>query len=95
MRGFIKGEHIFNIFSAVYWGGQIGILSVLGGTRPPQRMRGYALTDQPPLTTVQLLQHGIIGLIRDGDESAYRREVEQLALWCGRNNLELNSLKTV
>ena len=34
-------------------------------------------------------------LIRDDDESAYRREVEQLALWCGRNNLELNTLKTV
>ncbi|KAK0148957.1 putative RNA-directed DNA polymerase from transposon BS [Merluccius polli] len=37
----------------------------------------------------------VIGLIRDGDESAYRREVEQLALWCGQNNLELNKLKTV
>jgi hypothetical protein len=24
----------------------------------------------------------VIGLIRDGDESAYRREVDQLALWC-------------
>src|SRR4029434_3171135 len=35
-----------------------------------------------------------IGLIRD-DESAYRREVDQLVLWCGRNNLELNTLKTV
>ena len=37
----------------------------------------------------------IIGLIRDGDESAYRREVEHLALWRSRYNLELNSLKTV
>ena len=37
----------------------------------------------------------VIGLIRDGDESAYRREVEQLVLWCGQNNLELNTLKTV
>ena len=37
----------------------------------------------------------IIGLIRDGDESSYRQEVEQLALWCGQNNLELNTLKTV
>ena len=37
----------------------------------------------------------VIGLIRDDDESAYRREVEQLVLWCGRNNLELNTLKTV
>ncbi|KAI3364298.1 hypothetical protein L3Q82_010820, partial [Scortum barcoo] len=37
----------------------------------------------------------VISLIWDGDESAYRREVEQLALWCGQNNLELNTLKTV
>src|SRR4029434_10005831 len=37
----------------------------------------------------------VIGLIRDDDESVYRREVEQLVLWCGRNNLELNMLKTV
>ncbi|KAK2894332.1 hypothetical protein Q8A73_016816 [Channa argus] len=37
----------------------------------------------------------LIGLIQDGDESAYRLEVEQLAVWCGLNNLELNTLKTV
>ncbi|KAK3508499.1 hypothetical protein QTP70_031355 [Hemibagrus guttatus] len=37
----------------------------------------------------------IIGLIQDGDESAYRQEVEQLAAWCSLNNLELNTLKTV
>ncbi|KAK3553780.1 hypothetical protein QTP70_010326 [Hemibagrus guttatus] len=37
----------------------------------------------------------VIGLIQDGDESAYRREVEQLAAWCSLNNLELNTLKTV
>ncbi|KAI3372935.1 hypothetical protein L3Q82_022731, partial [Scortum barcoo] len=37
----------------------------------------------------------VISLIRDGDESAYRQEVEQLAFWCGQNNLELNMLKTV
>ncbi|KAI3365834.1 hypothetical protein L3Q82_000719 [Scortum barcoo] len=37
----------------------------------------------------------VIGLIQDGDESAYRREVEQLVLWCSQNNLELNTLKTV
>ncbi len=36
-----------------------------------------------------------IGLIKDGDESAYRQEVEQLAVWCSLNNLELNTLKTV
>ncbi len=37
----------------------------------------------------------VIGLIKDGDESAYRQEVEQLAVWCSLNNLELNTLKTV
>src|SRR4029434_4550185 len=37
----------------------------------------------------------VICLIRDDDESAYRREVDQLVLWCGLNNLELNTLKTV
>ncbi|KAK3548220.1 hypothetical protein QTP70_005157 [Hemibagrus guttatus] len=34
-------------------------------------------------------------LIQDGDESAYRQEIEQLAAWCSLNNLELNTLKTV
>ncbi|KAK3555538.1 hypothetical protein QTP86_021797, partial [Hemibagrus guttatus] len=37
----------------------------------------------------------VIGLIQDGDESAYRQEIEQLAAWCSRNNLELNTLKRV
>ncbi|KAK3562131.1 hypothetical protein QTP86_030129 [Hemibagrus guttatus] len=37
----------------------------------------------------------VIGLLQDGDESAYRQEIEQLAAWCSRNNLELNTLKTV
>ncbi|MCI4392536.1 hypothetical protein PGIGA_G00147050 [Pangasianodon gigas] len=37
----------------------------------------------------------VIGLIQDGDESAYRQEVEQLAVWCSHNNLELHTLKTV
>ncbi len=37
----------------------------------------------------------IIGLIQDGDESAYRQEVKELAVWCSLNNLELNTLKTV
>ncbi|KAL0168533.1 hypothetical protein M9458_036755, partial [Cirrhinus mrigala] len=37
----------------------------------------------------------LIGLIQDGEESAYRQEVEQLAVWCSLNNLELNMLKTV
>ncbi len=33
----------------------------------------------------------VIGLIKDDDESAYRQEVEQLAVWCSLNNLELNT----
>ncbi|KAK3572881.1 hypothetical protein QTP86_009528, partial [Hemibagrus guttatus] len=37
----------------------------------------------------------VIGLISDGDKSAYRQEVEQLAVWCSLNNLELNTLKPV
>ncbi len=37
----------------------------------------------------------LMGLIQDGDESAYRQEVKELAVWCRLNNLELNMLKTV
>lgn len=37
----------------------------------------------------------VICLIQDGDESAYRREMEQLALWCCQNNLEPNTLRVV
>ncbi len=37
----------------------------------------------------------VIALIQEGDESAYRQEVEQLAIWCSLNNQELNMLKTV
>ncbi len=37
----------------------------------------------------------VIGFIQDSDKSAYRQEVEHLAVWCSLNNLELNMLKTV
>ncbi len=37
----------------------------------------------------------VIGLIKNGNESASRQEVEQLAVWCSLNNLVLNTLKTV
>ena len=37
----------------------------------------------------------LVGLIKGNDESAYRQEVSHLAVWCARNNLELNSKKTV
>ncbi|XP_061621036.1 uncharacterized protein LOC133473361 isoform X1 [Phyllopteryx taeniolatus] len=50
-------------------------------------------------TAVKLLKFAddttVIGLFKDGDESAYRQEVERLELWCGRHNLELNTLKSV
>ncbi len=36
-----------------------------------------------------------IGVIKDGDESAYRQEVKELAVWCSYNNIELIILKTV
>ncbi len=37
----------------------------------------------------------LISLIQNGDESAYKQEVKELAAWCSLNNLELNTLKTV
>lgn len=37
----------------------------------------------------------LIGLITNGDEAAYREEVNSLASWCSQNHLELNALKTV
>ncbi len=32
----------------------------------------------------------VIGLIQDGDESAYRQEVKELAVWCSLNSLKLS-----
>ncbi len=37
----------------------------------------------------------VISLIQDGDESAYRQKVKELADRCDLNNLEFNTLKTV
>ncbi len=37
----------------------------------------------------------LIGLISDGDESAYRWKIDHLVTWCSQNNLELSALKTV
>ncbi|KAK3548937.1 hypothetical protein QTP70_021683 [Hemibagrus guttatus] len=49
--------------------------------------------------TVKLLKFAddtiLISLISDGDELAYRGEMDRLVSWCSMNNLELNSLKTV
>ena len=36
----------------------------------------------------------VVGLITDKDETAYREEVKELAVWCQDNNLSLNVIKT-
>jgi hypothetical protein len=36
----------------------------------------------------------VVGLITDIDETAYREEVRDLAVWCQDNNLSLNVSKT-
>ena len=36
----------------------------------------------------------VVGLITDNNETAYREEVRQLAVWCQDNNLSLNVIKT-
>ena len=36
----------------------------------------------------------VVGLISEGDESAYRDEILKLTLWCSDNNLALNTTKT-
>ncbi|KAM9807350.1 uncharacterized protein ACBT44_014334 [Syngnathus typhle] len=37
----------------------------------------------------------LIGLIQEGDETAYRQKVERLVHCCSQNHLEINPLKTV
>ncbi len=57
----------------------------------------YNCTSKDP--SVKLLKFAdditLISLIQDNDESAYRQQVKELAVWCRINNLELNTLKTV
>ena len=36
----------------------------------------------------------MVGLITDNDDTAYRKEVRDLAVWCQDNNLSLNMGKT-
>ena len=36
----------------------------------------------------------VVGLITDNDETAYREEVRDLAVWCQEYNLSLNVSKT-
>ncbi len=42
-----------------------------------------------------IAQTSLIDLIQDGDESAYRQEVKEVAVCCSLKNQELNTLKTV
>ena len=36
----------------------------------------------------------VVGLITDNNETSYREEVRDLAVWCRNNNLYLNLIKT-
>ncbi|KAK3559772.1 hypothetical protein QTP86_020723 [Hemibagrus guttatus] len=67
------------------------------GSQKTQNLRISDLSPSHP--SVKLLKFAddttVIGLISDGDGSAYIQEVKQLALWCSLNNLELNTLKIV
>ena len=36
----------------------------------------------------------VVGLITNNDETAYREEVRDVAVWCQDNNLSLNVMKT-
>ena len=36
----------------------------------------------------------VVGLITNNDETAYRKEVKELSVWCQDNNLSLNVRKT-
>ncbi len=77
--------------------------SALELLRPAFSPHCYSLLTQmtAPLKTpsIKLLKFAdyatLIGLIQDGDESAYRQEVEQLAVWCSHNNWEVTSSQTL
>ena len=55
------------------------------------------MTAQPGTTPTPLHlpdDTSVVGLITDKDETAYREEVRDLAVWCQNNNLSLNVIKT-
>ena len=55
------------------------------------------MTAQPgktPTPSLSLPMTTVVGLITDNDETAYREEVRDLAVWCKDNNLSLNVSKT-
>ncbi|XP_051241640.1 uncharacterized protein LOC127355166 [Dicentrarchus labrax] len=85
-------------FSHLY----LPVPSSLVTSAPPIPTPTVSATQSVPTATIQgdatetsLSNSTVIGLLQDGDESAYRREVEQLTLWCGQNNLEPNTIKPV
>ncbi len=68
--------------------GRSGAQSSVASTRCTSKVPSVKLLKFADDTTV-------IGLIQDGDESAYRQEFKELAVWCSLNNLELNMLTAV
>ncbi|KAM9794448.1 uncharacterized protein ACBT44_018508 [Syngnathus typhle] len=61
--------------------------------------RSPALAPPRGDSSVKLLKYAddttLIGLIRVGDETAYKQKVERLVHWCSQNHLDLHPLKTV
>ena len=54
-----------------------------------------ALPNTTPTPSLSLLDNTtVVGLITDNDETAYREEVRELAVWCQDNNRSLNVIKT-
>ena len=57
-------------------------------------MTAWPGTPPPPSLSLLMPQQGKVGLITANDETAYREEVRNLAVWCLDNNLSLNGIKT-
>ena len=47
-----------------------------------------------PTPSLSLLMTTVVELITNNDETAYREEVRDLAVWCQDNNLSRNVIKT-
>jgi hypothetical protein len=55
----------------------------------------YTLFTHNPSTIIKFADSTtVVGLVTDNDETAYREEVSDLAVWCQYNNLSLNISKT-
>ncbi len=48
-----------------------------------------------PFDQQEAMSRNFFEILQDGNKSASRQEVKELAVWCSHNNLELNTLKTV